>query len=422
MQLSSAKPRFEELRPGRPGTRHLTYHLGGGPDENGTYYTLLRDGKILYVQAKPIVGPNFVNRGPAETNKAYNSLLTSIQILLDDIEFGRGDWLYLLRNGDGSDRLIYRRKPLVISNFLWAPLIDEIEIEITRWGIYGTREGWWNGREVDLYEPTLPSCASLVEWQNEGYLIMQRAGLNGLVFQLLGHLVRDGVVVGNVFEASHGRLVEFSDRAAVYDAVARIQRQGVIYRDIASGEIFITDTGVRFGGGVSSVILVEDKKKLEEEAEFWHWGKLERLFNKLKDAPFNNAWWTRKMSSMEVLIPRLPSPSRPLPIISNFSQLTFVFALFTADPMEWLNWFTGSSESSPHSRLRKRLTASPDLPRSQRRRLPCINLVIDEPLALSSSRVRLRLTSSHHPYSRSSSRRVFRDDVTETSDTSDSTL
>jgi hypothetical protein len=104
--------------------------------------TLLRDGKILYVQAGPIIGPNFVNRGPAETNKAYNSLLTSIQILLDDIEFGRGDWLYLLRNEDGSDRLIYRRKPLVISNFLWAPLIDEIEIEITRWGIYGTREGW----------------------------------------------------------------------------------------------------------------------------------------------------------------------------------------------------------------------------------------------------------------------------------------
>jgi hypothetical protein len=401
---------------------------------------LLRDGKILYVQARPIVGPNFVNRGPAETNKAYTSLLTSIQILLDDIEFDRGDWLYLLRSEDGSDRLIYRRKPLVISNFLWAPLIDEIEIEITRWGIYGTREGWsasgsfesaifthlfvigwWNGREVDVYEPTLPSCASLVEWQNEGYLIMQRAGLNDLVFQLLGHLVRDGVVVGNVFEASHGRLVEFSDRAAVYDAVARIQRQGVIYRDIASGEIFITDTGVRFGGGVSSVILVQDKKKFEEEAEFWHWGKLERLFNKLKDAPFNNAWWTRKMSSMEILIPRLPSPSRPLPIIPNFAQLTFVFALFTAEPMEWLNWFIGSSESNPHSWLRKRLTA-PDLPRSQRRRLPCSNLIIDEPLAFSSPRVRLRLTSSHHPYSRSSSRRILRDDVTETSDTSDSTL
>jgi hypothetical protein len=245
---------------------------------------------------------------------------------------------------------------------------------------------------------------------------MQCAGLNDLVFLLLGHLVRDGLVVGNVFEASHGRLVEFSDRAAVYEAVARMQRQNVIYRDIDSGEIFITDTGVRFGG-VSSVILVQDKKELEEEAEFWHWGKLETLFNKLKVARCNRAWWTRRMSSLELLIPRLPSPTRPIPIIPNFSKLVFAFALFTTEPMEWLNWVTGMA-----GRSRKRPAAPFDLTCSQRRRLPPIDLIIDEPLPLSTSRVRLRLTSPHHRYSRDSSRRTIRDDVIETSDASDSTL
>jgi hypothetical protein len=403
--------------------------------------TLLRDGKILYVQAEPI--PNLSNYGPIKRNEAYNSLLTSIQILLDDIEFGRGDWLYLLRDDDGGDRLVYKRKPLVISNFLWAPLIDENEIEITRWGIYGTREGWsvhhskkigsyiftrffltgwWNGREVDLYEPTLPSCASLVEWQSEGMLIMQRAGLLDLTFRLLGHLVRDGMVVGNVFEASHGRLVEFGDRAAVYQAVARMQRKNIIYRGIASGEIFITATGVRFGEGISSVIFVRDKMELEKEAEFWHWGKLEQLFNKLKDAPFNDAWWTRKMSSMEIIIPRLPSPTLPSPIIPNFSQLVFAFALLVSEPMEWLSWFTRSSESETPISSRNRLTAPLDSTYSQRRRFPPVDLIIDEPLDLSTSRVRLRLTSSRHPYFRRRFRRPIRDDATVASDTSDSTL
>ena len=112
-----------------------------------------------------------MDRGPIETNKAYNSLLSSIQILLDDIEFGKGDWLYILRDEDGSDRLVYRRKPLVISNFLWAPRIDENEIVITRWGIYGNREG------QSALRKTLASAIftlfvfdRLVEWERSGFV------------------------------------------------------------------------------------------------------------------------------------------------------------------------------------------------------------------------------------------------------------
>ena len=112
---------------------------------------MLRDGKILHVQAKPIVGPTIPDRGPVERSNAYNALLTSIQLVLDDIEFDRGDWMYLLRNEDGSDRLVYRRKPLVITKFLWAPRIDETEIEFTRWGIFGTREGFSNLKKLHDY-------------------------------------------------------------------------------------------------------------------------------------------------------------------------------------------------------------------------------------------------------------------------------
>jgi len=230
------------------------------------------------------------------------------------------------------------------------------------------------------------------------------------------------MVVGNVFEASQGRLIEFSDRAVVYEAMTRMQRKNVIYRDIASGDIFITDKGVRFSKGISSVIYVEDKVKLEEEAAWWHWGKLEELFAKLKDAPFNNAWYTRRMSSTEVLIPRLPSPARPLSFSPNLSKLVHAFSLYVTEPMNWLSWFTSSSESRTSGSSRKRLTAPLDLMRSSGKRLPSIDLIIDEPFAQSMSRVRLRLITSHHPYSRDSSRRTTRDDVTLTSDTSDTTF
>ena len=44
---------------------------------------------------------------PVKRNSIYNTHLTYVQILLDDIEFGRGDWLYILQDDDGSHRLVY---------------------------------------------------------------------------------------------------------------------------------------------------------------------------------------------------------------------------------------------------------------------------------------------------------------------------
>jgi hypothetical protein len=248
---------------------------------------------------------------------------------------------------------------------------------------------------------------------------MRDQGLKDLTFELLGHLVRDGLVVGNVFEAPHGRLIEYSDRAAVYESIARMQRKNIIYRDIDSKEIYITATGVRFGAGISSVILIQDRDALERQAELWHWGKLKKLFEFLKNAP-NDASTTRRMSSGELLIPRLPAPNAPSPVIPNFSQLAFAFALFVEEPIEWFNWLVrveseSRSETSNHSR--QRLTAPLDLLPIRSRRLPRGDLVISSPYF---SRVRLHLAGSRHPYSRASSRRTIRDDVTLSSDASDS--
>jgi hypothetical protein len=275
--------------------------------------------------------------------------------------------------------------------------------------------GLWNGREVDVYEPSVPSHAPLLEWQSEGHLLMQRAGLKDLTFPLLGHLVRDGLVVGNVFEASLGRLVQYSDRAAVYEAVARIQQKNLVYRDIHSGEIFITDTGVRFGRGLYSVKYVRDKAELEAKASLCHWEELKELFDRLKVAPGNTAWWTRRLVSAEILIPRLPSPTRPMPTIRNFSKLAFAFAILIISPEDFENWISEPFKQESPGRSRKRLTAPLDLARRQRRLPSHVELVIDKPLALSISRVRLRLINSGHSYSHGSSK-CKRDEMVITSD------
>ena len=106
--------------------------------------TLLRDGQILHVQIDPF---NRMDLELLEEYSEYTSRLTSIQIMLDDIEFGRGDWLYILRDADGNSRFVYKRKPRWITNFIWAPYIDENEIQFTKWDLFGTREGFSNSEE-----------------------------------------------------------------------------------------------------------------------------------------------------------------------------------------------------------------------------------------------------------------------------------
>lgn len=439
-----------------PGTKHLTYHLGGGYDSDGSYYPLLRDGKILYLQADPVVSPEYdpephvTDSNRAERIRAidnYDGFLSTIQTLLDEIEFDRGDWAYLLREDDGSFRLAYKNRPALLTKNIWAPLIDEKDIAITcnRWSMMDYREGqcyslcgsvWifklsyipkglWNGREVDVYEPVMPSWASLVDAQSMGHMIMQRQGLKDMTFEILGHLVRDGVLVGNVFEPCHGRLIEFSDRGVVYAAIARLQQSNIIYRALHTKEIFITESGVRFGPGLSSVIFVSDKEELEWKAEYWHWGQLKQIFDELKLAP-NSTFTSRKTTSMEVLLPRLPAPSRPLSSIPGFSNAAFALAAFIADPANFYGWLAKvtsfPSESQSLVRNKKRPTAPLDISFMKGRRKARIELSAKEPLPLSSrhiSRVEARFPSLHKSYPRYNSNRGIRDNI---SDTSDSTL
>ena len=70
------------------------------------------------------------------------------QSLLSGIEFGKTNWAYLIR-GSGGYRIVQKERPLhKISCPLWATLIHEDEIEVTKWVDAAERRGVWNGKPV----------------------------------------------------------------------------------------------------------------------------------------------------------------------------------------------------------------------------------------------------------------------------------
>lgn len=86
---------------------------------------------MLTIQAEP---PRVPMPTMKDENREYNSLLAIIQTMLDNIDFGRENWAYLVQDDDGCDRLLYKNMPFSLSCTIWAPCIPESDIEITKVG------------------------------------------------------------------------------------------------------------------------------------------------------------------------------------------------------------------------------------------------------------------------------------------------
>jgi hypothetical protein len=138
-----------------------------------------------------------------------------LQTLLDTMEFGRTNGAYLVRE-NGYWRLDYRNLITKhVSCPIFAPLIDEDDIEITwwhgRWVEY--RRGKWNGEEVDLYVASNDYSAGLLMAMTRGYHALQ--GMNVTV-KVLGHVVRGKSIIGIMMERLVGRELVYADRSLVY--------------------------------------------------------------------------------------------------------------------------------------------------------------------------------------------------------------
>ncbi|TFK36585.1 hypothetical protein BDQ12DRAFT_609610, partial [Crucibulum laeve] len=107
---------------------------------------------------------------------------------------------------------------------LWAASIDESEIEITTWITCEERQGRWNNQDVDLYIAWNNETSSY-KWANgqmRGYRFLQ--GLD-LCYEILGHVIFKGRIIGIMTEPSNGRLVEKQDRTLVYTAISRLEER-----------------------------------------------------------------------------------------------------------------------------------------------------------------------------------------------------
>lgn len=214
------------------------------------------------------------------TRHTYGHYLEIVQNLLPSIEFGATNWGYLLPDKTGGFRIVQRQKIFKkISCPLWAPLIRETEIEYTVWGMGFERRGLWRGMEVDVFY----AWNDMEFWRlNRGMYGYRAVQDLDVTFEVLGHLIsEDGTVIGLVSEAAWGRMIKPSDATLIYKTIGELQHRGVIYRGCLTNRFMIADGKVRLVE-LNCITPYEDRQKLLEDAEVWHWKELGQLFGELR--------------------------------------------------------------------------------------------------------------------------------------------
>jgi hypothetical protein len=243
-----------------------------------------------------------------------------IQTLLSSIKFGFTNWAYLVRQSENNYRLVFQpRFVRRISCRIYAPLVLESELEITQWITFHRRNAIWKNREVDVCMATNDSRAQFIESETNGREILLDLDLT---FDVLGHIIRDGDVVGIMLEAGYGRPLRQSDRAIMYEAVAKLQSRNIYFPSISKSNIIIHHGKVRFMNvGGTARIRNDGQGPTAEFAQTQHWKLLDALFDTLETCDFICPEY-RRMDQHFIIIPPLPTPDRPFPSVFDIIMLS----------------------------------------------------------------------------------------------------
>ncbi|KAI3614783.1 hypothetical protein WG66_003298 [Moniliophthora roreri] len=147
-----------------------------------------------------------------------------------------------------------REKRSLQRSKIWLPLIPESSIECIEWYFFRLMLGRWNGREVCVWQVQNKKGPDKLEAIMRGLWLARDADV---FFTPLGHLTQDDDIIGFVFEPIHGRMVEYRDRALVYEAFYRLKQLNVAISPLGFPEhendsfgfeeqIMIADGKVRF--------------------------------------------------------------------------------------------------------------------------------------------------------------------------------
>ncbi|KAL4077753.1 hypothetical protein J3A83DRAFT_1653407 [Scleroderma citrinum] len=385
----------------------LTLQVGGKNNPNeGRFYVLWRNGNFLVIQAEPFRRPGVKYDYAApqsayvEERKAYTYLLEVIQTMLDTIVIdGEKNWAHLVRQKDGTYRLVYTTKRFVQKCSIWTKVIDIDEIEITRF----VDALHWEGKDVDLLIGWDEDWGSHIASEINGQKIMHSLGLGHYTFEFLGPVARNGTIVGVVSDAVIGRPITRADRAVVFNAIADIQRHGVLLQGLSKWDLYITDQGVKITN-IAAAHHFRDLDMLAEKAEVCHWQRLEKIFGSDMDT-CNFVSACRTFRSSFCVIPRLPTPGRPVSLSPEEAVIRWIWSI--QNSTAWLEEERRSPNAlsvhrNRHQRERRRKFLPPD-DDIDKQGDNAKALTSDKPLAVfKSHNLNIRL----HPYSRSASKRL----------------
>ncbi|TFK48198.1 hypothetical protein OE88DRAFT_1664630 [Heliocybe sulcata] len=259
----------------------------------GLQFALRKNGHNIMVQIQ-YTGP--LDSETPDMSSATWDMLTERELevvvaLVPQIKFGLTNWVYIVRVEHNRYELIYRhRPPPSIINQTWAPLVDANEIEVHRWLMWDEGEGVHNGRDVRFRYVWCDHPNEIEDLLSEYYSNRRLQDLD-LTFPILALITLEDRVVGFMQERWHGRGITYDDRELIYEAVARIQRAGILFYLIEPGNIVIVDDNkVRFAAlewtmHQFSLDDPEEVETLEQDAEIYHWTRLREIFDEMREWP-----------------------------------------------------------------------------------------------------------------------------------------
>ncbi|KAJ7456982.1 hypothetical protein FB451DRAFT_1275503 [Mycena latifolia] len=302
------------------GTIH---YVSGLNEAYGRFYVLRKSTpageQVIVIQASAVVPESNmeaedVTRLSPEWDRQFDYGLQLIQTLLSKIEFGRTNWGHLLEIPN-RPRIVAKNHPLpIITEIPWCALIEERDIEITNWVLAEERQGVWNGQEVDLFMGWDASNVHFLQKMMAAYRLLIECDLEHFAYRALGHVVRNGTsdICGIMTEPGYGRMVQSTDKAAVYNAIAQVERAGLLFTGIHLSNIMLTNEGqVRLLSICALARQPADATECAKELAYWHWEQLETLFKELELGP-NPIPPLRKMKPTLLVLPHFPAPEHGL--------------------------------------------------------------------------------------------------------------
>ncbi|KAJ7827886.1 hypothetical protein B0H14DRAFT_2813128 [Mycena olivaceomarginata] len=295
-------------------------YISGCNADFGRFYVLLKPSpagdQLIVIQASSVVPQSSMNDEVAvrEKDKQFDYGLQIIHTLLPTIRFGHTNWAHLVGR-DNNYRIVHKHQSLpLVTEIPWCPLVDERDIEITGFLYASDRYGIWNGVKVDVFMAWDEISANFLQNTMAAYRLLIQHNLEHFAYRAVGHVVRNGTteICGLLTEPAYGRMFEYSDKSAVYKAIAQIERAGLLFTGIYTSNIMVASNGqVRLLSLSSLRRQPDDPITRAKEVENCHWTRLEEVFKELEFGP-NPIPPPREQKRLLLSLPEFPAPAHGL--------------------------------------------------------------------------------------------------------------